>query len=57
MLEDGYIWPSTKPGWGIEVNEKATAKYPFSADGRGARGPLNGGWGELRKRDGQIIKQ
>jgi len=39
------------------VDEKAAAKYPFSADGRGPRGPLNGGWGELRKRDGQIIKQ
>ena len=19
ILEDGYIWPSTKPGWGIEA--------------------------------------
>jgi mannonate dehydratase len=57
VLEDGYLWPSTKPGWGIEVDEKAALKYPFSADNRGPRGTLNGGWGELRKRDGQIIKQ
>jgi mannonate dehydratase len=57
VMEDGYLWPSTKPGWGIEVDEKAAAKYPFSVDARGPRGPLNGGWGELRRTDGQIIKQ
>ncbi len=66
VLEDGYIWPSTKPGWGIEVDEKAAAKFPFQAgadsgrapsSGVGGRSNLNGGWGELRKRDGQIIKQ
>jgi mannonate dehydratase len=57
VLEDGYIWPSTKPGWGIEVDEKAAAKFPYTSDARGARGVLNGGWGELRRRDGQIIKQ
>jgi mannonate dehydratase len=57
VLEDGYLWPSTKPGWGIEVDEKAALKYPFTTDNRGPRGTLNGGWGELRKRDGQIIKQ
>ncbi len=57
VLEDGYIWPSTKPGWGIEVNEKAAAKFPFTNDPKSPRGPLNGGWGELRRKDGQIIKQ
>ena len=66
-LEDGYVWPSTKPGWGIEIDEKAAAKFPFVANpGSGGapssgagngRGNLNGGWGEVRKRDGQIIKQ
>jgi mannonate dehydratase len=54
VCEDGYLWPNTKPGWGIEVDEKAAAKYPFAGSGRDN---LNGGWGELRKRDGQIIKQ
>jgi len=57
VMEDGYIWPSTKPGWGIEVDEKAAAKFPFTTDARGPRGVLNGGWGELRRQDGQIIKQ
>ncbi|MCU1328429.1 MAG: Mandelate racemase/muconate lactonizing enzyme C-terminal domain protein [Bryobacterales bacterium] len=55
VLEDGYVWPSTKPGWGIEIDEKAAAKFPFT--NQGARGNLNGGWGEVRRRDGQIIKQ
>ena len=53
VMEDGYIWPSTKPGWGIEVDEKAAAKAPFGA----GRGNLNGGWGEIRRRDGTVIKQ
>ena len=57
VMEDGYIWPSTKPGWGIEIDEKAAAKYPFSTDTRTPRGMLNGGWGEVRRKDGQIIKQ
>ena len=38
---------------GIEVNEKAAAKYPYD----GGRGNLNGGWGEVRRPDGTIIKQ
>ena len=53
VMEDGYLWPGTKPGWGIEVDEKAAAKYPFTNPANG----LNGGWGELRRSDGQIIKQ
>ena len=67
VLEDGYVWPSTKPGWGIEIDEKAAEKFPFQGTpGSGAapssntsnpRSGLNGGWGEVRKRDGQIIKQ
>ncbi|MBI2687392.1 MAG: starvation-sensing protein RspA [Acidobacteria bacterium] len=59
-IKDGYLYATEKPGWGIEVDEKAAAKYPFGgeAGGRGGeRSRLNGGWGEVRKRDGQIIKQ
>src|SRR5580658_7011734 len=37
-MEDGYLWPSTKPGWGIEIDEEEAAKSPFTAS------PLNGGW-------------
>jgi mannonate dehydratase len=55
VMKDGYLYPNEAPGWGIEVDEKAAAKYPFGA-GRGG-GRLNGGWGEIRRRDGTIIKQ
>lgn len=54
-MKDGYIWDNGKPGWGIEVNEKEAAKSPFNSSG--ARGNLNGGWGEIRRLDGTVIKQ
>jgi mannonate dehydratase len=53
VMKDGYLWVSEKPGWGIEVDEKAAAKAPF----RQSNNRLNGGWGEVRKRDGTLIKQ
>jgi len=56
-LENGYYYPTEKPGWGIEVNEKLAAKYPFGYGERGERQRMNGGWGEVRRRDGTIIKQ
>ncbi|HUA82695.1 MAG TPA: enolase C-terminal domain-like protein [Bryobacteraceae bacterium] len=52
-MKDGYLWVSEKPGWGIEVNETAAAKYPFTP----GRNNLNGGWGEIRRLDGTVIKQ
>lgn len=50
-LKNGYVYPSDKPGWGIEIDEKAAAKYPYGQN------KLNGGWGEVRLPDGTIIKQ
>jgi mannonate dehydratase len=50
-LKNGYVYPSDKPGWGIEVDEKAAAKMPYGQN------KLNGGWGEVRLPDGTIIKQ
>jgi len=57
VLKDGYLYVNEAPGWGIEVDEKAAAKYPYGAGERGERGNLNGGWGEIRRPDGSIIKQ
>jgi len=51
VMKDGYLWANDRPGWGMEIDEKAAAKYPFRND------PLNGGWGEVRLPDGQIVKQ
>jgi mannonate dehydratase len=56
-LRNGYLYANEAPGWGIEVDEKAAAKYPFGHRETGERGRLNGGWGEVRKRDGTLIKQ
>lgn len=49
--KDGYLWASDKPGWGIEVDEQLAAKHPFRED------RLDGGWGEVRRYDGTIIRQ
>ena len=26
-MKNGYLYPNEAPGWGIEVDEKAAAKY------------------------------
>jgi len=52
VMKNGYLYANDAPGWGIEIDEAAAAKHPFD---RGS--PLNGGWGEVRLPDGQIIKQ
>ena len=56
-MKDGYLYANEGSGWGIEVDEKAAAKYPYgSFEGEEARS-RNGGWGEVRRQDGTIIKQ
>ena len=52
-LKNGYVYVSEKPGWGIDIDEKAAAKLPFGP----GRDNLNGGWGEVRLPDGTVIKQ
>jgi len=56
VMKNGYLWVNENPGWGIEVDEKLAAAAPFGTE-QGERGRLNGGWGEVRKRDGTLIKQ
>jgi mannonate dehydratase len=55
-FKDGYLYANDSPGWGIEVDEKLAAKYPFRSGGGGG-GNLNGGWGVIRRLDGTVIKQ
>jgi mannonate dehydratase len=52
QYKDGYAWVSDLPGWGVEVDEKAAAKYPFNS-----AQPLDGSWGAVRLPDGSIIHQ
>jgi mannonate dehydratase len=56
-MKQGYWYATEAPGWGIEIDEKAAAKYPYGNLEQGTRKQLNGGWGEIRRRDGTIIKQ
>jgi mannonate dehydratase len=56
-MKNGYMYANEKPGWGVEVNQKAAEKYPFGSSEEGERKKLNGGWGEVRRSDGSIIKQ
>jgi mannonate dehydratase len=51
-MKGGYLYANDAPGWGIEIDEALAAKHPFDRSN-----PLNGGWGEVRLPDGQIIKQ
>ena len=55
-FKDGYVYANEKPGWGVEVNEKAAAQYPFGSE-KGDRKRLNGGWGVVRRADGSVINQ
>jgi mannonate dehydratase len=56
VMKNGYLYANEAPGWGIEVDEKAAAKYPFGSERERSR-RYNGGWGEIRKPDGTVIKQ
>jgi mannonate dehydratase len=53
VVKDGYAYANEKPGWGIEINEKAAAKYPFGYSERGERKALNGGWAWSGGKTGQ----
>jgi mannonate dehydratase len=57
VLKNGYVYVNESPGWGIEVDEKLAAKYPYGSFEEEEKRRLNGGWGEVRKRDGTIINQ
>jgi len=56
-MKDAYLWVSEKPGWGIEIDERAAAKYPFNDNARGQRQGLNGGWTDERLPDGTVVAQ
>ena len=57
IIKNGYFYANEAPGWGIEVNMAEAKKYPFGSGERGERQQNNGGWGEVRRKDGTLIKQ
>jgi mannonate dehydratase len=50
-LKDGYYWANDKPGLGIDLDEKLAAKFPVSDDP-----PFDFRWGNVRRRDGSVVK-
>jgi mannonate dehydratase len=50
-LKDGYYWANDKPGLGIDLDEKAAAKFPIDDDP-----PFDMRWGNLRRGDGTVVK-
>ncbi|MFH1084555.1 MAG: enolase C-terminal domain-like protein [Chloroflexota bacterium] len=49
-VHDGCMWCNDQPGWGIDINEKLAAQYPYPEH------PLNGAWPEIRMLDGTVVK-
>jgi mannonate dehydratase len=50
-LKDGYYWANDRPGLGIELDEKLAAKFPIGDDP-----PFDMHWGNLRRKDGTVVK-
>jgi mannonate dehydratase len=50
-LKDGYYWISDRPGLGVDLDEKAAAKFPVQDNP-----PFDLKWGNYRRRDGTVIK-
>lgn len=47
-IKGGYLYANNNPGWGIDLNEQAAAKYPYKAPG--------GSRGNDRRLDGTIVR-
>jgi mannonate dehydratase len=50
-LKDGYYHANDRPGLGIDLDEKLAAKFPIGDDP-----PFDMHWGNLRRRDGSVVK-
>jgi mannonate dehydratase len=44
------MWPSDRPGLGVDIDEEKAAKYPLPED------RYNGAWPAIRRRDGTVIR-
>jgi mannonate dehydratase len=50
-LKEGYYWISERPGLGIDLDEQLAAKFPIDDEPS-----FDMEWGQLRRRDGTIVK-
>lgn len=49
-VRDGCMWPNDRPGWGVDIDERLAAEFPFPED------ELNGAWREIRRYDGSVTR-
>jgi mannonate dehydratase len=49
-IRDGAMWPNDRPGLGVDLDEELAAKFPFPEH------PYNGGWPEIRRLDGTVVR-
>lgn len=49
-VRDGCMWPSDRPGLGVDIDEEKAAKYPLPEH------PYNGAWPAIRRIDGTVIR-
>lgn len=50
--KDGYLYANEAPGLGIDIDEKAAARFPYPAEGP----TFQHSWGTTRRRDGTVIR-
>jgi mannonate dehydratase len=51
VLRNGYYYASDRPGLGIDIDENLAKKFPIVDDP-----PFDMSWGNLRRRDGSVVK-
>jgi mannonate dehydratase len=51
VLRNGYFYANDRPGLGIDIDEKAARKFPITDDP-----PFDMRWGNVRRRDGTVVK-
>ncbi len=51
VIKEGYFYINEKPGLGVDVDEKVAARFPINDDP-----PFDMRWGNVRKRDGTVVK-
>ena len=49
-VKEGMMWPNSKPGLGIDIDEKLAKKFPFKEREYG------GAWDTVRRADGSVVR-
>jgi mannonate dehydratase len=49
-VRDGALWCNEQPGFGVDIDEAAAARYPYPEH------PINAGWPTARLPDGTVVR-